>query len=195
MIAVVFCAILAMDQPGPISTVDPAFPPHAVGGGTVIAALDVSGGSVNRVTLLEGQEPFASCARSALASWKFAQATEPARVTVVVFFRHPNGTSIGPSVRRVPPPRRGSADGPYPLSVAEPAYPPQGVGQGSVVLGLDLTAAGGIDKIEAVRQLGVCTDAGIQAVRQWRFTPARDASGKAVPSKAYVVFVFRPLVL
>ena len=196
MTSILPLAVLAMALSDPVSTPDPAFPPHAVGGGTVVAALEVADGSVKRVTLLTGQEPFAGCAQQALSSWRFAQAAEPERVVVVVHFRQPNPTSQGSSQRRVPAASgKGAAAGPYPLSISEPSYPPHGAGQGSVVLGVGLTSSGGIDKITTLKPLGVFADASIQAVRQWRFAPASDASGKAVSSKAYVVIVFRPPVL
>jgi len=46
MIVLAFIALFAAGASDPISTVDPTFPPNAVGGGTVVATLDVSNGSV-----------------------------------------------------------------------------------------------------------------------------------------------------
>jgi hypothetical protein len=46
-----------------------------------------------------------------------------------------------------------------------------------------------------VRDLGAFTRAGIQAVRKWLFSPARDSSGDKRPSRVYAVLVFRAPVL
>ncbi len=194
MITLAFIAMLAVGASDPVTTVDPVFPPNAVGGGTVVANLEVSNGSVTRVDVLSGAEPFAGSARASLAAWQFPPSPESARVTVIVDFAQPGMYSVGPAKRRVAAPPRGTS-GPYPKTVMDPSYPPNGAGQGSVVLSVDLDAGGGIGKVGVVKDLGAFTPAGLQAVQQWRFSPARDSSGNKRPSRIYAVLVFRAPIL
>jgi TonB family protein len=194
MIVIAFIIMFAAGSSDPISTVDPAFPPNAVGGGTVVATLDVSNGSVTRVSMISGAEPFASSARAALAAWRFSPSPDSERVTVVVDFAQPGIYSVGAAKRRLAAPRDGSP-GPYPRTVLDPQYPPNGAGQGSVVLTVDLDASGGVGKVGVVKDLGAFTQAGVQAVQQWRFSPARDASGNKRPARVYAVLVFRAPIL
>lgn len=194
MIVLAFVALFAAGASDPISTVDPTFPPNAVGGGTVVATLDVSNGSVTRVNVISGAEPFAGSARTALAAWQFPPSPDTERVTVVVDFAPPGMYATGSAKRRVAAPRE-EASGPYPRTVRDPQYPPTGAGQGSVVLSVDLDAGGAIGKVGVVKDLGAFTQAGLQAVQQWRFSPARDASGDKRPSRVYAVMVFRAPIL
>jgi hypothetical protein len=194
MIVLAFIVLLAAGASDPISTVDPTFPPNAVGGGTVVATLEVSNGSVTRVSVISGAEPFAGSARTALAAWQFPPSPDTKHVTVVVDFAAPGMYAAGSAKRRVAAPRE-EASGPYPRTVQDPQYPPNGAGQGSVVLAVDLDVSGAIGKVGVVKDLGAFTQAGLQAVQQWRFSPARDASGDKRPSRVYAVLVFRAPIL
>lgn len=194
MIVLAFIALFAAGASDPTSTVDPTFPPNAVGGGTVVATLEVSNGSVTRVSVISGAEPFADSARTALAAWQFPPSPDTEHVTVVVDFAAPGMYAAGSAKRRVAAPRE-EASGPYPRTVQDPQYPPNGAGQGSVVLAVDLDVSGAIGKVGVVKDLGAFTQAGLQAVQQWRFSPARDASGDKRPSRVYAVLVFRAPIL
>ncbi len=194
MIVLAFVALFAAGASDPVSTIDPVFPPNAVGGGTVVATLDVANGSVTRVNVISGAEPFAGSARAALAAWQFPPSPDTEHVTVVVDFAQPGMYAVGSAKRRVAAPREESS-GPYPRTVLDPQYPPNGAGQGSVVLAVDLDAGGIIGKVGVVKDLGAFTQAGLQAVQQWRFSPARDASGDKRPSRVYAVVVFRAPIL
>lgn len=194
MIVLAFIALFAAGASDPTSTVDPTFPPNAVGGGTVVATLEVSNGSVTRVSVISGAEPFAGSARTALAAWQFPPSPDTEHVTVVVDFAAPGMYAAGSAKRRVAAPRE-EASGPYPRTVQDPQYPPNGAGQGSVVLAVDLDVSGAIGKVGVVKDLGAFTQAGLQAVQQWRFSPARDASGDKRPSRVYAVLVFRAPIL
>jgi hypothetical protein len=194
MLTMVFLALFAAGASDPVTAVDPAFPPNAVGGGTVVAALAVSNGSVTRVNIISGTEPFAGSARTALAAWKFPESQDEETVTVVLDFAQPGMYAVGTAKRRVAAPRDGSS-GPYPRTVLDPQYPPNGAGQGSVVLALDLDARGAIGNVGVVKDLGAFTQAGVNAVQQWRFAPAQDSFGKKHPARVYAVLVFRAPVL
>jgi hypothetical protein len=194
MITLVLLALIAAGASDPVTAVDPAFPPHAVGGGTVVAGLEVSNGSVTRVNILSGAEPFAGSARTALSAWQFPPSRETETITVVVDFAQPGMYAVGSAKRRVAAPEDRSS-GPYPNTVLDPQYPPNGAGQGSVVLAVDLDAKGVISNVGVVKDLGAFTQAGVQAVQQWRFAPAQDSFGKKHPSRVYAVLVFRTPIL
>ncbi len=194
MIFLAFLTLLAAGASDPVATVDPAFPPNAVGGGTVVATLEVSNGSVTSINVISGAEPFAGSARTALAAWQFPPSPDTEHVTVVVDFAQPGMYAVGSAKRRIAAPRD-AASGPYPRSVLDPQYPPTGSGQGSVVLAVDLDASGAVGKVGVVKDLGAFTQAGVQAVQQWRFAPARDASGNKSASRIYAVLVFRAPIL
>lgn len=194
MVFLAFLALFAAAASDPVTTVDPAFPPNAVGGGTVVATLDISNGSVTRVNVITGAEPFAGSARTALAAWQFPPSPDSEHVTVVVDFAQPGMYAVGSTKRRITAPLE-EASGPYPRVVLDPRYPPNGAGQGSVVLAVELDAGGVIGKVGVVKDLGAFTQAGLQAVQQWRFLPARDSSGNKRPSRVYAVLVFRAPIL
>jgi TonB family protein len=194
MIVAAIVVLLAAGSSDPVGTVDPGYPPNAVGGGTVVATLEVTNGSVTRVDMISGAEPFASSARAALSAWQFPPSPETEQVSVVVDFVPPGIYTVGSAKRRLAAPPDGSP-GPYPKTVLEPQYPPNGNGQGTVILAVDLDAKGNVDDVGVVRDLGAFTQAGTQAVRKWRFSPARDASGDKRPSRVYAVLVFRAPVL
>ena len=194
MTILAFMTLLAAGASDPVTAVDPAFPPNAVGGGTVVATLQVLNGSVTGVNVISGAEPFAGSARAALAAWQFPPSSDTERVTVVVDFAQPGMYSVGPAKRRLAAPRGGSSE-PYPRTVLDPQYPPNGAGEGSVVLAVDLDATGGIGNVGVLKDLGAFTQVGLQAVQQWRFSAARDASGNKRPSRVYAVLVFRAPIL
>ena len=60
---------------------------------------------------------------------------------------------------------------------------------------VELAPSGAVEKVTTLQRLGQLTESGIDAVRNWSFAPARDANGRAIPSEAYVVLVFRTPVL
>ncbi len=194
MIVVAFTLLLAAGSSDPVVTVDPGFPPNAVGGGTVVATLEIANGSVTRVDMISGAEPFASSAGAALAAWQFPPSPEAEQISVVVDFVPPGIYSVGPAQQRLNAPPDGSP-GPYPRTVMDPQYPPNGTGEGTVILAVDLDADGSVGDVGVVKDLGAFTQAGIQAVRKWQFSPARDASGNKHPSRIYTVLVFRAQVL
>jgi len=101
---------------------NPAPVPYPEGAtGEAIVTLEVSiaaDGTVDRVTVLEGDEPFAEAARSAALDWKFEPATRdgvkiPARVTAKVSFTPPSPPEVTPPEKepdkeppKKPPPKK-----------------------------------------------------------------------------------------
>ena len=181
----------------PISVSGPVYPPGAVAGGTVVAALHVTAGSVTQVEILAGEEPFATSARDALRGWRFEPRRGAERIPVVLNFRSPNLFALSPkgqdptALRKSP----GPSDVALPWHVVEPVYPANVLGQGSVILRLEIDDSGNVSDVSGVRSAGGLTDPCTKAVRAWKFAPARDQSGRQARSQAFAVCVFRHPVL
>ncbi len=168
---------------------DPLYPPNAITGGTVVAELRISAGAVKQVALLAGEEPFASAAKTALAQWRFPAETDSVEL-VIVHFRQPNLYYIHSAQEDI-----GGAQSdrrlPYPQYIIGPAYPPQSVGQGSVILKATIADDGSVEKIDVIKPVGALTDVSREAVRKWKFLPAEDSRGIGKKSSCYAVLVFR----
>ena len=178
----------------PISVTGPVYPPDAVAGGTVVAALRVTAGSVTRIEILAGEEPFATSARDALRSWRFKPGNVAERIPVVLNFRNPGLFALGlnsPVLRK----SLGLGDVALPRHVVEPVYPANVIGQGSVILRLEIDDSGNVSDVNGVESAGGLTDPCTKAVRAWKFAPARDQSGRQARSQAFAVCVFRHPVL
>ncbi len=184
-----FALLLTLFQSGPV---DVPYPPDAATGGTVVASLSGSG-SGTRVRVLSGEEPFLSAVSGALSGWRLPEEGESR--LVVVKFRQPGLFAVGSPSQKIPRPVTSVGAMPFPRTVTEPAYPPNAVGEGSVVLRVGLGSSGSVETVETLKGLGELTDSGVDAVKAWSFEPARDLSGRPTASEAYVIFVFRTPVL
>jgi TonB family protein len=78
---------------------------------------------------------------------------------------------------------------PQVISAVDAAYPINSVAFGTVVLDVELSATGKIDRVAVVRDIPPLTDSAEQAVKQWKFKPAR-LEGRAVASSLPVAFIF-----
>ena len=191
-----FCTFLffAAAALRPVFIAEPGYPPNAINGGTVVAELILSSGNVARVKILNGEAgAFGESAESALSAWRFAP-EQKMPVIVVVHFRDPNFYSTGPATRTVTPPPAGLVLA-YPKTVVDPAYPANSLGEGSVILRVDIAASGAIADTEVIKEAGILTRAGVDAVRKWSFLPAKDARGRPAESSIFAVLVFRMPVI
>jgi len=60
---------------------------------------------------------------------------------------------------------------------------------------LDVSEEGEVSDVRVIEGMGGLTDASIDAAREWKFVPVKDAQGKPTRSHAYAVLVYRfPLV-
>ena len=71
------------------------------------------------------------------------------------------------------------------VEFVDPVISPLVVSGGTVVLRVEVDAAGGVTGVEAVRPVAALTEPAVAAVRQWRFTPAR-LGGKPLKSTTTV---------
>jgi hypothetical protein len=176
-----------------VTVVGPAYPPNAVAGGSVVAALHVVSGSVKRMDILQADPPFEQPVRSAVAGWRFST-SESGDILVVVDFRTPNlyATGSAEKILASAAPAPGLA---YPKKIVEPPYPPNSLAEGSVILHLDLAGNGSVLRVKILQGLGTLTGACVAAARSWQFVPARTKKGMAASSEAYAVFVIRRPIL
>jgi TonB family protein len=98
--------LTALSAPVPESSTDVPYPPGAAGDATVVLELVVEkDGTVSRAAVLEGSEPFAEHARTAVLGWRFVPAHRggvavAARIRAQVVFRPDESAS---AVAAVPP--------------------------------------------------------------------------------------------
>jgi TonB family protein len=77
----------------------------------------------------------------------------------------------------------GSIPEPRKLKDVRPAYPPQAIQarvQGVVILECRISPAGRVVEVKPLRGIPLLTEAAVEAVRQWEYTPA-ELNGVAVP--------------
>jgi hypothetical protein len=193
VITPLLCGVLLM-QAANMRAVEPLYPAQAFQGGTVVAELMISDGRVIRVRTLEGKEPFLQPTLAALREWRFPQDNGKSAELVIVHFRGPNLYTVGSPVQEL---RLRPASGglPLPLAIREPAYPPDSMGQGGVILQCSVGRSGKVQEIKVIKGSGDLTGPCSDAVREWRLAPARDAAGNAIPSSFYGICAFRQPVL
>ena len=169
--------------------VDPAYPPNAVGGGTVVATFQIGAKLVEQIKINSGEEPFAGAASSALSQWHLDDDSDGEELAVV-HFRQPDLYYINGAAETIAG-GRATRSLPYPKSIVGPSYPAHGLAQGSVVLRIKVDADGSVGRIETLKSAGALTDVSIEAVRKWEFLAAEDSMGKPTPSHVYAVLVYR----
>src|SRR5205809_637128 len=99
---VILLGLLLLSGMRPVSVVDPAYPPNVLAGGTVIATSSVNKGSVEGVTIVSGDEPFAGSVMAALKAWRFSPEEDgqghpvPSEALAVCVYRFPVVTPPAP---------------------------------------------------------------------------------------------------
>lgn len=182
----------------------PALPALAVGGGQVLIEVSISAtGQVTGLGTLRTTPPFTDAVNDAVRRWRFTPATAPApgenglpgapkpvasRALVAGQFRAP--TLMGPSGGE-PPKDAGapSAEVPFPVSTAEPGYPPQALSSGVVLIEALVDHTGSVTEVRAIRSAPPFDAPAIEAARHWRFRPAR-VGGGTMPAYVYLIFGF-----
>ena len=171
----------------------PVLPPLAANGGLVGLELRIApSGIVQEAIVIDDSPPFTEEVRKVVRLWKFELANvegapAPARVAVVGVFRAP--TLLGGTP---PPPKRvssPSAEIPYPTSTTTPAYPPQALSPGVVMLEVEVDEKGAVADVEILSQAEGFAAAAVEAARQFRFRAAK-LDGHPVRSYAVLVFGF-----
>src|SRR4051812_18381977 len=166
----------------------PPLPPlTVVGGGEVMLELDVSSaGSVRAAKVLRTTAPYTDLLIGATKTWQFAPAEieiEPpppagrprfraveSTVLVAAVFRAP--ALIGPTLGDLPRDVATEADGtPFPFSIAPPIFPPRARDAGMVMIETTIDVSGQPTQNRVVVSSAAFDEAGLAALRQWRFRP------------------------
>jgi TonB family protein len=182
-------------------------PPTVVGGGEVMLELVVaSTGAVRDAKVLRTTPPYTAALIAATKSWQFMPAEvenerpnplpgEPkfkpvdSTVLVAALIRAPS--ILGPTLGDTPRDIGSESDTtPFPFSTVMPAFPPRARDAGIVMIETTIDASGLATRSRVVRSSPSFDDAALDALRQWRFRPAR-ILGSATPTLAYVILGFR----
>lgn len=171
----------------------PARMPPALGGGEVLLELTITPeGTVQRLDRLRTTPPYTDFLADAVVSWRFEPATtivegkkkaSTGHVLVAALFRPPllyAGPSAGGPQESVAMP---SPFVPAPAALVLPAYPPMAVGDGLVLIEMEMTPNGEPRGTRVVGASSGFDEAALDAVRRWRFTRAR---APGVPSTMFV---------
>jgi TonB family protein len=178
----------------------PPQPVRAIGGGQVFLEVAVSArGSVDRVTPLRTTPPFTDPLVGAVGGWQFQPAEEltPAgvrrriasKVLVGAFYRGPtlmDGPTLGDSPKDV---TAASDETPFPVSAIAPRYPTNALGDGLVLVEMQVDSAGNVTNARVLQAASPFGGPALDAARQWKFRPAR-VSGRPAATLAYVLFGF-----
>jgi TonB family protein len=169
----------------------PAHPVNTVAAGLVVVEVDVERTSETQTRVLCGEPPFVASAVEALKQWRFIASEDAGIVhTSVTFLFRPRAmypVKIGATA--VCP---WNLEGDFPAlaqQVIDPGYPPTSLATGAVILEVQVNASGMVTSTRIIDGLKPLTEKAQEAVKKWRFSPAR-ISGKAAPSNAFVVISF-----
>lgn len=187
----------------------PQIPLLAVAGGEVVIEAAVGkDGSVSSTTTLRQTPPFTDAMLAAVRGWRFTPAQDvatpapgtpadlatraPAASTVLVIglFRPPGlfNVTLGEPPKTVAEPSRSAPA--LQGGLRMPAYPPQALADGVVLVELQLTAEGAVDKASVVRSAPPFDQPALDAVKGLAFRPPRVGT-KTVPSTVYAAVAFR----
>jgi len=180
----------------------PIIPIQSVGWAQgIVEATVTPGGAVRSVDTLSPGTPFAQTVTDVVGGWRFfpASVTDAkgqtqdvgTHVLVVGLLRPPELVASIPAPLDMP---RTSPDVPRPVKLVPPAYPPLALGDGVVVVEVSVDEKGAVTSTSVVRSASGFDGAALEALRDWRFDPAR-REGTPVPGIAYVVFGFRAPVI
>ena len=170
----------------------PAHPVNTLATGLVVVEIEIERTTGKMQTrVLCGESLFVPSALEALERWRFVTPPEPhiGRTSVTFFFRPPSIYSVKIGAMTIRP---WDLDGDFPAlpqEIIDPGYPPTSLATGAVILEVRVNASGIVTGAGPVSGIEPMTDQAQEAVKQWRFSPAR-ISGKAVPSTVFVVISF-----
>jgi TonB family protein len=155
-------------------------------------------GAVSRTTpfrVTPGALPFVE---PVVASWRFRPALYldkrlESAVLVVTMFRPPQLFDDAPGSPPVDVASPSEAV-PFPILEARPKYPPNGFGDGVVLVEVLVGIDGKVEQAGLVGSGAGFENAALEAARGWVFSPAR-YRGQPVPAYAYLIFGFRAPVV
>lgn len=187
----------------------PQIPIQAVSGADIAVEATVGAdGRVTDITTIRDAAPFTQSVAAAVRGWQFAPAVDAAaapagqgdaevvetrvssKVLVLALFRPP---ALFPGTLGTPPVDVGRASDtvPYPaVAPTMPAFPPNALMDGVVVVELAVGPDGAVSRPRVVRSSAAFDQPTLDAVAGLRFRPAR-VHGRPSPAFVYVVAAFR----
>jgi TonB family protein len=149
-------------------------------------------GIVREAIVVDDSPPFTEALTKVVRLWEFEPASfdgEPreSRISVVGVFRAPTLLGGAP-----PAPRRTASPSPsiaYPTSTVTPAYPPQALESGVVMMEAEVDENGAVADVQILGVGEGFAAVAVEAARKFRFRPAT-SDGRPVRSHAILVFGF-----
>lgn len=188
----------AFEPPRVVSSPFGGVPWGARAAGVVVLDVDVDDrGRVRGVETVKDVEPFGDSLRSSVSSWTFEPARDDGQaveypVLVAALVRPAMLQFPAPPPPPPPPPDAPEAIA-FPTEIAVPPYPANRVGGAAVLVEVEIDDRGRVVSAEIEGETSGFDDAALEAARRWVFRPAKH-EGRGVPSRAYLLFVFRPPV-
>ena len=187
--------------PSPLSLVAAPYPQQALFGNEVFFDAQVNTkGRITDVRVVRGQSPFLEEVLSAVQTWTFLPARKDgqpveARIGIVFQFPQPYLPKLTSRAHEYKLSEAGSQDfAALPVYTIEPEYPPDSIGEGSVILHEIVDQEAHVTSIHVLRDLPSLTAPTVAAVKHWRFMPGR-REGENVESGVITVVTFRRPVL
>jgi hypothetical protein len=140
---------------------------------------------------LNGNSPFVTPGLNALMRWGFAvpPGVASARTSVTFLYRSPAIYSVPIRLSAVKPWAGSPNTSALPKEIVDPGYPPAAVAEGILIVVLRIGPEGNVIGIEKFSGEAVFFEQSQNALKNWRFSPARIAN-QPVTSSAYVVISF-----
>ena len=174
----------------------PRVPAKTAETGLVILSASIdSTGNPTDPEVGQGSAPFVGPAIAAVRQWGFEtrNVKNPVPITVAMLFRARTPLPDHPFKFDMPAPLLMDSP-PQPTLMIDPGYPTDAIGEGCVILQLQIDSSGKVQKTDVIQNIPSLTPAATRAVSQWKFLPARQ-DGKAVPGTAIAVISFlRPVL-
>jgi len=140
---------------------------------------------------LNGNSPFVTPGLNALMRWGFAvpPGVASARTSVTFLYRSPAVYSVPIRLPAAKPWTGSPNTSALPQEIVDPGYPPTAVADGILIVVLRIGPEGNVIGIEKFSGEAVFFEQSQNALKNWRFSPARIAN-QPVTSSAYVVISF-----
>ena len=170
----------------------PASTPFA--GVVVLIAQPGADGDVQNLSVLAGPQPFLDASVAAVKKWKWTSVTgeRNSPVSVTLFYR---SRQILTSAPPTPFPDWAALQTrpPLPQTLFDPGYPVNSVGEGVVILEVQVSPQGAVENIRVVQDVPSLTELARRAVQGWRFTPAKSAGNLANGTAIVAISFLRPI--
>jgi outer membrane biosynthesis protein TonB len=162
----------------------------------VLGAEPDAQGDVQNLSVLAGTDPFLEASLAAVKQWKFSAADRSqkrAAVSITLLYRARQVYSPVGAVEFPEWPLQDERP-PLPRVVLDPEYPVRSIAEGVVILQLEISAAGIIERMDTVRDVPSLTEAARRTVENWTFSPALTGGKPAAGTAIVVISFLRPIV-